>query len=282
MKNELINHINKNNEGLITAPSLYFATMEFRLARGLEPEELVGNEEYENQLTELLEICDREEQLDRVLKEIKRDGLFIIQECVDNVINTLSKTENMELEVKIGERVTILKPNSLVPELYKGTVQCYYFGKYAQYENALFLYIRIYRGKRIQRIVLLPSDVVFIFKGFNFDKSWNKERVSENHSRLHRITYNDVKDNKDLIYHKAYGEEFVGINNNPESFIDYTGDFLCDNAIRAKEAINSAEYIEYIKQLVRSYNLNTLLDSIKKEGYHLLEQCVNKATEYAW
>ena len=97
MKNELLNYINNNNNGFITAPSLYFATREFRLIRGLEPEQLLDNEEYKEQLKEVLIVCINNSQLDELLKEIKSDGLFIIEECVNESIKELSTKNKQEL-----------------------------------------------------------------------------------------------------------------------------------------------------------------------------------------
>lgn len=186
--------------------------------------------------------------------------------------------------LQVGSRITVLKPMDLVPTRVFGTLQGYYISSYAQYKNALYLFIKPYRARKTMRITILPDDTAFIFSG-NFKEAWRKELIRESKeatvSQLHRITFNDVKDNKDLIYYHEYGQEIEG-NLNFDMFADCTSDYMCNNNIRNFEALENEDYIEYIKRLLTLYNVNTMLECCKLEGYSILENCIKKAISYSW
>lgn len=190
------------------------------------------------------------------------------------------------LNIKIGQKVSILNAGDLVPSLYKGVIKGFYYSDYAQYKNALYIYIQRPRAKRIDRLVFLPSDTVFIFNGYTWKDVHRKEVIKETeevtHTLLHKWTYKDVKNNKDLIYHHEYGEEFTGVNDSIERFIDLTGDYICNNDIKAREADKNDNYINYIKELIQNYNVNSLMKYIKSQNYIILEKCLKLATEYNW
>lgn len=189
------------------------------------------------------------------------------------------------LNLKIGQKITVLKSDSLVPELYKGILKGYYYSKFAQHENALYLYIQRPRAKKVDRIII-SSDTAFIFNGYALNDIHRKEVISDNGdikiNKLHRWTYEDFKDNKDLIFYHEFRSDFDGVNNNIERFIDLTGEYIQNNNIRSREAIDNEGYISYIKELVQNYNINNLKQFIRNEGYSILEKCLNLATEYNW
>ena len=188
-----------------------------------------------------------------------------------------------KLNLTIGQKISVLKPNGLSPELYKGILKGFYYSKYAQYENALFIYIQRPRAKRVDRIII-STDTAFIFNGY-FKDMFREELVSDNGkvrcSKLNKWTYEDVKNNKDLIYHHEFKGEY-DVNTNIDSFIELTGDYLCNNDIKPLKAPESIGYINYIKDLISNYNVNNLMEHIKAEGFTILENCLNLAIEYKW
>ena len=190
-----------------------------------------------------------------------------------------------ELNLTIGQKYTVLNVGDLVPTRIYGTLKGYYYGNFAQYKNALYIYIQRPRAKKVDRLVF-TVDTIFIFKG-NFKECWRKEVIKESGtsttSLLHRFTYNDLKDNKDLVYYNdGLKQEYKPITDNFEWFIDSTGDYLCNNNIRAYEALENEGYINYMKSLLTKYNVNKLKEYIINEGYNMLENCINKAVEYNW
>lgn len=183
-----------------------------------------------------------------------------------------------KMNLKLNETITVLKPMELIPLRITGKLIGYYFDKFAQYENSLYLFIQRSRAKRVDRIIITENDTVFIFKG-KFQDSWRKEKVSEVTTNLNRITYEDIKENKNLIYSHLYGEKF-NINDNTEYFIEKTGDYMMYNDIRHFEAEENENYINYIKELAQNFNIGKIKDLCKIEGYSVLLNCINKAVGY--
>ena len=174
-------------------------------------------------------------------------------------IKELAKFKEM-----IGEKISILKSSDLVPACYYGTLQGFKIDKWAQYENCLYIYIKLFRKRSINRIVITPNETSFIFKG-DFGKCWNKEKISSNESLLHRITYNDVKNNNNLILSHNYGDAIDCLQ---YGFIDSTGDYLLNNCLNKEERLamqESANYYNYIKTELYLYNVSFVLDTIKDE-----------------
>ena len=174
-------------------------------------------------------------------------------------IKELAKFKEM-----IGEKISILKSSDLVPACYYGTLQGFKIDKWAQYENCLYIYIKLFRKRSINRIVITPNETSFIFKG-DFGKCWNKEKISSNESLLHRITYNDIKNNNNLILSHNYGENIECLQ---YGFIDSTGDYLLSNCLNKEERLamqESASYYNYIKKELYLYNVSLVLDTIEDE-----------------
>ena len=174
-------------------------------------------------------------------------------------IKELAKFKEM-----IGEKISILKSSDLVPACYYGTLQGFKIDKWAQYENCLYIYIKLFRKRSINRIVITPNETSFIFKG-DFGKCWNKEKISSNESLLHRITYNDIKNNNNLILSHNYGENIECLQ---YGFIDSTGDYLLSNCLNKEERLamqESASYYNYIKKKLYLYNVSLVLDTIEDE-----------------
>ena len=174
-------------------------------------------------------------------------------------IKELAKFKEM-----IGEKISILKSSDLVPACYYGTLQGFKIDKWAQYENCLYIYIKLFRKRRVSRIVITQNETTFIFKD-NFGKCWNKEKINSNESLLHRITYNDIKNNNNLILSHNYGENIECLQ---YGFIDSTGDYLLSNCLNKEERLamqESASYYNYIKKELYLYNVSLVLDTIEDE-----------------
>ena len=172
--------------------------------------------------------------------------------------------ELLKLKEMIGEKISILKTSDLVPACYYGTLEGFKIDKWAQYENCLYIYIKLFRKRSINRIIITPNETTFIFKD-NFDKCWNKEKINSRESLLHRITYNDIKNNNNLILSHNYGEEIECLQN---GFIDITADYLLSNCLNKDERLamqESANYYNYIKKELYLYNISSVLDTIKND-----------------
>ena len=172
--------------------------------------------------------------------------------------------ELAKLKEMIGEKISILKSSDLVPACYYGTLQGFKIDKWAQYENCLYIYIKLFRKRSINRIIITPNETTFIFKD-NFNKCWNKEEINSRESLLHRITYNDIKNNNNLILSHNYGDAIECLQ---YGFIDSTGDYLLSNCLNKEERLamqESANYYNYIKKELYLYNVSIVLDTIKNE-----------------
>ena len=186
-----------------------------------------------------------------------------------------------ELKLTIGEKYSILLTEDVAPTLYYGTLEGYHYGRFAQYETALYLFIKRPRARKTDRIII-SCDTCFILKG-KYDKCWRSVKEYETEtvtmSRLHRLTYDDLKDNPNLIYYHEFRESFLA-SHDYEGFLDVTGDYLYNNSIRATEAPNNQGYINYLKGLFTYYNLDSIKQACKE--FNILIECINKATEYNW
>lgn len=180
------------------------------------------------------------------------------------------------LNLKVGNKYTVLKPNSLVPELYQFTLVNYYISNYAQYENCLFLVVKLKNHRKTSRIVI-AHETAYIFNRWSFAKSWNKERVKDNSSLLHRIKSEDIKDNKDLICIVNREDNFKA-NDDNYSFIDYTTDYMINNNVRGKDQLNNEGYYSYIKSLLmdRLYNTDNLIKQCRAWEYIYIVDILNK------
>ena len=172
--------------------------------------------------------------------------------------------ELAKLKEMIGEKISILKSSDLVPSCYYGTLEGFKVDKWAQYENCLYIYIKLFKKRKITKIVITPNESTFIFKG-NFGKCWNKEKISSNESLLHRITYNDIKNDNNLILSHNYREAIECLQ---YGFIDSTGDYLLSNSSNKEERLALQEtenYYNYIKKELYLYNVSLVLATIEDE-----------------
>ena len=184
-----------------------------------------------------------------------------------------------ELNLKIGNKYTLLKPNSLVPELYQFTLVNYYISNFAQHENNLFLIVKLKGCRKLTRIII-AKEAAYLLKDWNFQKAWRKEKESENISRLHRVNINDIKDNKDFVIAININDSFI-CNEDNYSFIDFTTDYILENNCRGKEQLNHKGYYNYIKELIRDkfYNLSDLIRQCRAWEYIYIVELLSKIQE---
>lgn len=181
-----------------------------------------------------------------------------------------------DLNLKVGNKYTVLKPNSLVPELYQFTLVNYYISNFAQYENSLFLVVKLKNHRRTSRIII-AHETAYIFNSWSFAKSWNKEKVNDNTSLLNRIKSEDIKDNKDLVCIVNREDNFKA-NNDNYSFIDYTTDYMINNNVRGKDQLNNEGYYSYIKGLLmdKLYNIDNLIKQCRAWEYVYIVDILNR------
>ena len=82
---------------------------------------------------------------------------------------------------------------------------------------------------------------------------------------MHRITYNDIKNNNNLILSHNYGDAIECLQ---YGFIDSTGDYLLSNCLNKEERLamqESANYYNYIKKELYLYNVSLVLNTIEDE-----------------
>ena len=108
-----------------------------------------------------------------------------------------------------GKKVTIIKPNGLVPEKYYGVIKSYELKKWAQYDNCLYITFRGFRKRSDEVIIITPHDTAFIIND-KYEDCWKREKISDRESRLHRLKIDDFEQNKVIMNHK-YGQEFTDL-----------------------------------------------------------------------
>ena len=181
-----------------------------------------------------------------------------------------------DLNLKVGNKYTLLKPNSLVPELYQFTLVNYYISNFAQHENNLFLIVKL-KGCRKTTRIIIAKETAYLFSSWNFSKAWRKEKETENISRLHRVNINDIKDNKDLVIAININDSFVS-NDDNYSFIDFATDYIINNSCIGEKQLVHEGYYNYIKELIREkfYNLSNLIKQCKALDYIYIVELLNK------
>ena len=105
------------------------------------------------------------------------------------------------------EKVTILKPNDLIPAAYCGVIEDFRVDDWAQYHNCLYITMKPYRCRTLTEIIIDPHETAFILKGIN-PKSWRKEKIDDTLSRLHRLTAKDFNKDSIVMIHER-GDQFL-------------------------------------------------------------------------
>ena len=202
------------------------------------------------------------EEVEEITEIKEKETLMPAQ---DNNIIDLNK-----LNLKVGAKYTILKPNSALPELYKFTLVNYYISNFAQYKNSLYLVVKLKGKRNLVKLVINKNETAFLFNNWNFDQIFKKEKISNIESSLHRFKLEDVKNDKDFI--TALNDTSFKINNDYESFIDYSFDYMMDNSTNIEKAYKDENYLNYIKFLIQNkrYNLDALQEYCNKESFDKL------------
>lgn len=164
----------------------------------------------------------------------------------------------------IGERITVLKSMELVPYRVYGTLEGFFIGNYAQYKNVIHMFIKPYRKRKIERIIIMENEHTFIFKGL-YENTWKKDKIDNNLTNLVRISYEDVKNDNNFVF-TTYNNK-LEVNTNIKRYFNITTDFICNNDISPRTSMENGTYINYIKTLLHEYNAFELLEYAKNEGY---------------
>lgn len=189
--------------------------------------------------------------------------------------NKADRAIKLNKELKLNQKYTLINTSDLIPYSLQFTLIDYNYQNYAQFNNCLRLIVKAKGKRRLLTIDIYTAETVILLEGWQNESCWNKEKVNNNESRLFRKNIDEFRGYKNLVFVKAYGENFY-LNNNFETFYDNTSSFLNRKNISPKEAINDNSYIEYVKILARNYNLDELKKDIKKLHYNILLDCLNK------
>lgn len=184
----------------------------------------------------------------------------------------MTKLEN----IKLNEKYTIIASDSSILgttmcQVIKCTIKDIQLVQYAQYNNALQIRYRAYRGRKDSILTVLNHESICILKGLH-----DIEKSIE--TQLDDITY-DLKandpanyfNNTDTIFFKADNESIM-INTDYDLLTDLVCDYVTDRiaAGESKEEIKDDNYYSFLKNtLVKNkFSLNNdLYNYLNNEGY---------------
>ncbi|KQC91220.1 hypothetical protein AM596_15800 [Clostridium perfringens CP4] len=198
----------------------------------------------------------------------------------------MTKLEN----IKLNERYTIVASDSsilgsAICQVIKCTIKDIQLVQYAQYNNALQITYRKYRGRKDSILTIVESDSICILKGLHDIESSIKTQLDE-------ISFtsvaNDPKNyfnNVNTVFFKAK-HEAISTNNNDVDY-DLLTDLVCDyvtdriEAGETKEEIKDDSYYGFLKNTVieNSITLNDdLYNYLSNEGYDDLVEDLKSIT----
>lgn len=198
----------------------------------------------------------------------------------------MTKLEN----IKLNERYTIVASDSSILgstmcQVIKCTIKDIQLVQYAQYNNALQIRYRAYRGRKDSILTIVESDSICILKGLHDIESSIKTQLDD-------ISFtsvaNDPKnyfDNDNTIFFKAK-HEVINTNNNNDNY-DLLTDLVCDYVTdrivtgETKEEIKDDNYYSFLKNTVIENNItlnDDLYDYLKNEGYDDLVEDLKSIT----
>ncbi|HGD0580557.1 TPA: hypothetical protein ACH354_002220 [Clostridium perfringens] len=187
----------------------------------------------------------------------------------------MTKLEN----IKLNEKYTIIASDSSILgsamcQVIKCTIKDIQLVQYAQYDNALQITYRKYRGRKDSILTIVESDSICILKGLHDIESSIKTQLDE-------ISFtsvaNDPKNyfnNADTVFFKAKHEAISTNNNNAD--YDLLTDLVCDYvtdrivAGETKEEIKDDSYYNFLKNTVIENNItlnDDLYNYLNNEGY---------------
>lgn len=198
----------------------------------------------------------------------------------------MTKLEN----IKLNERYTIVASDSSILgsamcQVIKCTIKDIQLVQYAQYNNALQITYRKYRGRKDSILTIVESDSICILKGLHDIEGSIKTQLDE-------ISFtsvaNDPKnyfDNADTVFFKAK-YEVINTNNNNADY-DLLTDLVCDyvtdriEAGETKEEIKDDNYYNFLKNTVIEKNItlnDDLYNYLSDEGYDDLVEDLKSIT----
>lgn len=198
----------------------------------------------------------------------------------------MAKLEN----IKLNERYTIVASDSsilgsTICQVIKCTIKDIQLVQYAQYNNALQITYRKYRGRKDSILTIVESDSICILKGLHDIESSIKTQLDD-------ISFtsvaNDPKNyfnNDNTVFFKAK-HEAINTNNNNADY-DLLTDLVCDYvtdriaAGESKEEIKDNNYYSFLKNTVIENNItlnDDLYDYLKNEGYDDLVEDLKSIT----
>ncbi|MCH1964294.1 hypothetical protein MCG45_15805 [Clostridium perfringens] len=187
----------------------------------------------------------------------------------------MTKLEN----IKLNERYTIVASDSSIVgtamcEVIKCTIKDIQLVQYAQYNNALQIRYRAYRGRKDSILTIVESDSICILKGLHDIEISIKTQLDD-------ISFtsvaNDPKnyfDNADTVFFKAK-HEAINTNNSNTNY-DLLTDLVCDYVTdriangETKEEIKDDNYCSFLKNTVIENNItlnDDLFNYLNDEGY---------------
>lgn len=184
----------------------------------------------------------------------------------------MAKLEN----IKLNERYTIVASDSSILgstmcQVIKCTIKDIQLVQYAQYNNALQIRYRAYRGRKDSILTVLNHESICILKGLH---DINKSIETQIDDITYELKANDPANyfnNTDTVFFKGDNESIM-INTNYDLLIDLVCDYVTDRieAGETKEEIKDNNYYSFLKDLLIKNNFslnNDLYDYLKNEGY---------------
>ena len=184
----------------------------------------------------------------------------------------MAKLEN----IKLNERYTIVASDSsmlgvTMCEVIKCTIKDIQLVQYAQYNNALQIRYRAYRGRKDSVLTVLNHESICILKGLH---DINKSIETQTDDITYELKANDPANyfnNTNTIFFKVDNESIM-INTNYDLLTDLVCDYVTDRiaAGESKEEIKDDSYYSFLKDTLVKNNFslnNDLYDYLKNEGY---------------
>ncbi|HAT4302343.1 TPA: hypothetical protein I9089_002451 [Clostridium perfringens] len=198
----------------------------------------------------------------------------------------MTKLEN----IKLNEKYTIVASDSsilgsTICQVIKCTIKDIQLVQYAQYNNALQITYRKYRGRKDSILTIVESDSICILKGLHDIESSIKTQLDE-------ISFTSVANdpanyfnNDNTVFFKAKHEAISTNNNNAD--YDLLTDLVCDyvtdriEAGETKEEIKDDNYYSFLKNTVIENNItlnDDLFNYLSNEGYDDLVEDLKSIT----
>ncbi|MGM8331816.1 hypothetical protein [Clostridium perfringens] len=184
----------------------------------------------------------------------------------------MTKLEN----IKLNERYTIVASDSSILgstmcQVIKCTIKDIQLVQYAQYNNALQIRYRAYRGRKDSILTVLNHESICILKGLH---DINKSIETQIDDITYELKANDPANyfnNTDTVFFKTDNESIM-INTDYDLLTDLVCDYVTDRIANgeAKEEIKDNNYYSFLKDTLvkNNFSLNDdLYNYLNNEGY---------------